>query len=103
MRESVLLFPSETGGFRAPSCLDKPFADVASAMELGKRITPRGMRRTFQDLARAAQVTDVVTRAISGHATESMQLHYSSVSGAEMKAGLARVVSLAGYREALSS
>ena len=24
MRESDLLFPSETGGFRAGSCLDKP-------------------------------------------------------------------------------
>ena len=59
MRDSVLLFASETGGFRAPSCLDKPFADVAMVLDLGKRITPRGMRRTFQDLARAAQVTDV--------------------------------------------
>lgn len=103
MRDSVLLFASETGGFRAPSCLDKPFADVAMVLELGKRITPRGMRRTFQDLARAAQVTDVVTRAISGHATETMQQHYSSVSGSEMKDSLARVVSLAGYRKALAS
>lgn len=103
MRESELLFPSETGGFRAASCLDKPFAEVAAVLDLGKRITPRGMRRTFQDLARAAQVTDVVTRAISGHATETMQLHYSSVSGDEMKQSLARVVSLAGYREALAS
>lgn len=103
MQASELLFPSETGGFRAPSCLDKPFADVAMVLDLGKRITPRGMRRTFQDLARAAQVTDVVTRAISGHATESMQLHYSSVSGDEMKQSLARVVDLAGYRKALAS
>ena len=103
MRDSVLLFASETGGFRAPSCLDKPFADVAMVLEMGKRITPRGMRRTFQDLARAAQVTDVVTRAISGHATETMQQHYSSVSGSEMKDSLARVVSLAGYRKALAS
>ncbi len=45
----------------------------------------------------------MVTRAISGHATESMQLHYSSVSGDEMKQSLARVVSLAGYRKALAS
>ena len=103
MRGSALLFPSDTGGFRASSCLDKPFADVASVLTLGKRITPRGMRRTFQDLAREAQVADVVTRAVSGHATETMQAHYSSVSGDEMKRGLARVVSLAGYRKAFAS
>ena len=103
MQDSELLFPSETGGFRAASCLDKPFADVACAAKLGKRLTPRGMRRTFQDLAREAQVADVVTRAVSGHATGTMQMHYSSVSGDEMKRSLARVVSLAGYRQAMAS
>lgn len=103
MRDSALLFPSETGSFRAASCLAKPFADVADQLELGKRITPRGMRRTFQDLAREAEVADVVTRAISGHATASMQAHYSSVSADEMKLSLARVVSLAGYRQAMAS
>lgn len=103
MRDSILLFPGETGRFRAPSSLDKPFADVAGALALGKRITPRAMRRTFQDLAREAQVADVVTRAVSGHATDTMQLHYSSVSGDEMKRSLARVVSLAGYREAMAA
>jgi hypothetical protein len=41
------------------------------------------MRRTFQDLGRAASVHDFVVRAISGHATTSMQEHYSSVSGDE--------------------
>ena len=56
--------------------------------------------RTYQDLARAAEVNDVVTRAISGHATETMQRHYSTVSDAEMKQGLAKVVSLAGFKAA---
>ena len=74
-----------------------------AVIELGKRITPRGMRRTFQDLARAAEVTDVVTRAISGHATESMQRHYSSVSGEEMRSSLARVLQLVGVPEVLAA
>lgn len=82
-QESELLFPSLTGGFRARSVLDKPFAEVATNMGLGKRITPRGMRRTFQDLCRAASVSDLVTRSISGHATETMQRHYSTVSAQE--------------------
>jgi hypothetical protein len=58
------------------------------------------MRRTFQDLARAAEVRDIVTRSVSGHSSEAMQRHYSTVSSREQKEGLARVVSLAKFREA---
>ncbi len=92
--ESELLFPSEIGGFRSRSCLAKPFDDVAKAIGLTKSITPRGMRRTFQDLARHVGLPDVVTRSISGHATEEMQMHYSTVAGSEQQAGLARVIQL---------
>jgi integrase len=102
-RESDLLFPSRTGGYRAPNVLEKPFARVAKWIGLSKKITPRAMRRTFQDLCRAAEVRDVVTRAVSGHATEDMQRHYSSVSGEEMREALGAVVSLAGFREARES
>ena len=103
MKSSELLFPSETGEFRACSCLDRPFDEVASALGLNKKITPRAMRRTFQDLARAAEVKDVVTRAVSGHATEAMQRHYSTVSAIEMKTSLAKVIDLAGIRKALAA
>jgi hypothetical protein len=34
-RESELLFPSSTRGFRAPTVLNKPFAEVADEMKLG--------------------------------------------------------------------
>ncbi len=100
MSESELLFPSTTGGFRAPAVLDKPFKAVRKALGLRKRVTPRAMRRTFQDLARAAEVKDVVTRSISGHLTEGMQEHYSSPWESEQREGLAKVVDLAGAREA---
>lgn len=60
--------------------------------------TPRAMRRTYQDLARAASMSDVVTRSISGHATPEMQRHYSTVSGEEMRAGLAMVIDIATGR-----
>ena len=59
------------------------------------------MRRTFQDLARAAEVKDIVTRAISGHATETMQHHYSTVAAEEKKLAIAKVIELAGVRKAL--
>jgi hypothetical protein len=59
------------------------------------------MRRTFQDLARAAEVKDVVTRAISGHATEEMQRLYSTVTPQEMAESVGKVISLARARDAL--
>ena len=87
------------GGFRSPSCLDKAFRDVAARIGLGHAFTPRGMRRTYQDLARAAKLADIVTRSISGHSTPEMQRHYSTVSGDEMRAGLAKVIDIATGRE----
>lgn len=101
MTMSDLLFPSAVGSFIGPTTLLVPFVKVAEALGLKKLVTPRAMRRTFQDLARAAEVNDLVTRAVSGHATEAMQAHYSTVSSAEVKAGLAKVISLAGFKRDL--
>ncbi len=42
-----------------------------------------------------------MTRAISGHATEQMQQHYSTVAQTEMRQGIAKIISLAGVREAM--
>jgi len=101
MGASELLFPAAPtkwnrgGGFRSPSCLDRAFDDVATIVKLGYSVSPRCMRRTFQDLARAASVGDVVTRAISGHATPEMQRHYSTVAGNEQRAALAKVIDIA--------
>jgi integrase len=98
-KESELLFPSINGGFRSPSVLNKPFADVAEEMKLGQKFTQRGLRRTFNDLARAARVDDIVTRSISGHMTERMQHHYSTVNGGEQRTGIAKVIDLATRRK----
>lgn len=103
MADSELLFPSETGGFRAPSVLDKPFRAVAKELGLRKHLTAKAMRRTFQDLARAAEVRDIVTRAVSGHATEEMQRHYSTVHQNEIREGIARIVDLGEFRRAMAS
>jgi hypothetical protein len=78
--------------------LDKPFKDVCQHLSLGKKVTPKGMRRTFQDLARRAAVDGLVQRTICGHLTEEMTERYSSVAQAEVQAALGKVVSLAGYR-----
>lgn len=95
MRDSELLFPSRTGGFRSKNVLNKPFAKVSKAIGLPYVVSSRAMRRTFQDLARAAQVADVVTRSISGHHTERMQHHYSTVSADEQRHHLQNVIDVA--------
>ena len=81
----------------------KPIREIAKEAKIGKTLTPRFMRRTFQDLGRAASVHDFVVRAISGHATTTMQEHYSSVSGDEVRRGLAKVIALAGMTNARSA
>jgi len=74
--------------------LNKPFAAVSEAIELGYAFTQSSMRRTFNDLMRTAHVEAIVTRSISGHLTERMQEHYSTVSGAEQRASIAKVIDL---------
>ena len=93
-QDSDLLFPAVNGAFRSPSVLNKPLADIAEELKLGKQITQRALRRTFNDLARAAHVNDLVTRSISGHLTETMQHHYSTVNGNEQREALAKVIRL---------
>lgn len=98
MRESELLFPTRQGGYRSRSCLDKPFAVITEACGFTKRITPRALRRTFQDLSREARLEGVVAKAISGHQTDAMRVHYSTAHDEEVKRGIARVVDLTSRR-----
>lgn len=99
---SDLLFPSDVGGFRAASALDKPFEACCKALGLEKRITPRAMRRTQQDLFRAGNVHDTVLRSISGHSSEIMTRHYSTAQLAEQREAIGAVVALADYRKKAS-
>lgn len=94
-RESEYLFPNANGGLRSRTVLQKPFAKIKAAMGLA-RLTPRSMRRTFQDAARTTGTSDKVTRSISGHATEGMQIHYSTIQQEEQKDAISRVLQLAG-------
>ena len=82
--------------------LDKPFKDICQHLRLGKKVTPKAMRRTFQDLARRAAVDGLIQRSICGHLTEEMTERYSSVAQVEVQAAVGKVISLAGYRDLLS-
>lgn len=91
MAKSDLLFPSDTGELRTRNVLAKPFEAIGRELGLTFRLTPKGMRRTFNDVARAAGVNDVVTRSISGHQTPAMQHHYSTARDEEARAALTKV------------
>ena len=57
----------------SPSALDKAYsARWERRSGFRKRITPRAMRRTFQDLARNADIEAIVRQKICGHATDEM-------------------------------
>ena len=92
--ESDLLFPSAVGGYRTRTGLTKPFAAIVEALKLPFKLTPKGMRRTFNDVAREAGTHDVVTRSISGHQTEEMQRHYSTARGSEQRAALEKTLAV---------
>lgn len=91
---SELLFPREDGGVRTESCLSKAFAIVGGLIGLKKTFSPRGMRRTFNDMCRAVQVEHLVTKSISGHLTDRMKDHYSTVSPIEQRESIGRVLQL---------
>jgi integrase len=93
-KASELLFPAEDGGFRSVSFLKKAFATVGHLIGLNKKVTPRGMRRTFNDLMRLAKVEAVVTKSISGHQTDRMREHYSTVTLDEQRRSIGNVVQL---------
>jgi len=94
-RDSELLFPSVTGTFRAPTVLNKPFAEVSQDLGL-PHFTQRGLRRTYNDLARFAKVDRLVKTSVSGHSTDEMEELYSSVTPEEQVEGIAKVIQLFG-------
>lgn len=91
-------FPSREGRLLSRSALQKPFAEVTAACGIAKTITPRAMRRTFQDLMRAAGVDGVVAMAISNHRSDLMRARYSTASTPEVAAAIGKVVSIATAR-----
>lgn len=59
-----------------------------------KHFTVHGLRYTFTDLVRLANVDAVVRRALTGHVTEEMQRHYSTVGLDEKRAAIKGVLRL---------
>jgi integrase len=88
------MFPSAVGTYRTPNSLDAAWAKCLDRAKIDKRFTIHGLRYTFTDLVRRANVDAVVRRALTGHVTEEMQRHYSTVGLDEKRAAVAGVLRL---------
>jgi integrase len=95
------MFANRRGGLRCPASLQTPWRRCLLAVRVEERFTVHGMRRTFVDLARRAKVDSVVTRSLTGHVTEKMRIHYSSVGLDEKRIAVALIAKLVrnGERE----
>ncbi|HEX7479414.1 MAG TPA: site-specific integrase, partial [Polyangiales bacterium] len=91
---SGLMFPSRKGtplsGGRISDALVRGRTDAG----ITKRFTSHGFRRTLTDLLRNAQVDPVVAAGLTGHETERMRRHYSTVRAGEAVDAGDRVVRL---------
>ncbi len=98
-KESELLFPpmrpGEGDGFMARSALAKILPAICKEAKIKKHITPRFMRRTYQDWCRAANVNTKVQKAMSGHATDEMKDWYSTMGEQEGRTALDNMCAIA--------
>jgi integrase len=83
------IFPTQRGTLHKGSPLRKVLDRAVEAAEIGRRVTPHGLRHTANDLLRRAASGDVV-RAIIGHSTPQMTTHYSHVDEDEKRAAVQR-------------
>jgi integrase len=88
------VFPSDAGGLMYTGQIRKPLRQAAKQVGIGRRITPHGLRRTFNNLVRQVEADAIVIRSITGHSTEQMREHYSHVGVEEKQRAQHRVVAL---------
>ena len=92
--ESGYLFPSKWGTLRHPGGLWRAVRECLDAIGVKERFTVHGLRRTFNDLSRRAGTDPVVIKSLTGHVSEKMREHYSTVGLDEKRAAVASVVRL---------
>ena len=78
-----LVFPSNTGGYRNPALFKKPLTRCCKLAGVEKHISSHCLRKTANNLLRQANNSDVVVRAMIGHATSEMTRLYSNVGDDE--------------------
>jgi integrase len=91
---SGLVFPSIKGTPLASSRMSDTLQDACKQAGIARRFTSHGFRRTLTDLLRNAQVDPVIAAGLTGHETERMRRHYSTVRSSEAVEAGERVVRL---------
>jgi len=79
--------------YRAPNVLAKPMAKVVKKADITD-ISAHSLRRTWENLLRAAGVDQLVRRALAGWRTEKAQAIYATVAKEERDAAGSAVVNL---------
>jgi len=85
------LFLSNQGTLRQPSCLSNAFKAGLKAAGIKEHITPHGLRYAFNDMLRRSGIDPISARALTGHSTEPMHEHYSSVQLDHKRVAIARL------------
>jgi len=88
------MFPSKAGTLRVPSSVAKAFAHCRDRAGITARFTVHGMRYTFTDTLRLAEIDPIVRRELTGHHTERMQANYSTIRLDEHRHALSQVAEL---------
>lgn len=92
------VFPTREGRLYKGTPLTKVMKRALAKAKIETHVTPHGLRRTFNNLARQVTPRQVV-KAITGHTTDSMFEHYSIVSSAEKQQASAGVLRLVREHE----
>lgn len=87
-----LLFSKPDGSVVCREQLVRAFRRAAKEIGIKHKVTPRAMRRTFQDLARLNRTDPFTVRAISGHSSEQMRMLYSTPNSKEVSKTIDRVL-----------
>lgn len=73
------VFMSNVGSLRQPANVYNAFKAALKEAGIKKRVRPHGLRYFFNDVLRLAGIDSVSARSITGHVTEEMRAHYSTV------------------------
>ena len=93
--DSGWVFPSvRAGKLRGSNSMAKAWRTCLEKAGITERFTPHGLRRTFNDMLRRAKVDPIIAKALTGHVTEQMREHYSTVGLDEKRAAVASVLML---------
>ena len=90
----ILPLSPRAGKLRDWGGLGKAWKACLEAAGITRPFTPHGLRRTFNDKLRRAKVDPVIAKAITGHVTEEMREHQSTVGLDEKRAAASALLLL---------